>query len=287
MNRTNEFLDMYEGETRSVYKASLRSLARTIYENGSMATLPESTNEYKTVLSSLKDRGYSNNSIKRVYAVARTYSKWLFDMGYTERDCCAAVRQPKRFLQTQQVPDKPKVIPKTDMERLLCFLYRKQTKRHTRAARMIQLAWSCYLRVSELQDLYKNQLSGNLTTSLTLKIVGKGNKIREVCIPKDIACDIYWLWMHEPEVGFFTMGNGKPIHSKRRIQHIITSAFREYSQHCPLDQVEMWLKATPHWLRHSGISQALADGVDLLTIRDQAGHSSLLVTNQYLHRLDK
>lgn len=40
---------------------------------------------------------------------------------------------------------------------------------------------------------------------------------------------------------------------------------------------------TPHWLRHSHASHAMARGANVLVVRDTLGHSNLSTTNIYLH----
>lgn len=42
-------------------------------------------------------------------------------------------------------------------------------------------------------------------------------------------------------------------------------------------------KVSPHWLRHSCLSHALDNGASISLVRDHAGHSSIAVTNNYLH----
>jgi site-specific recombinase XerD len=42
-------------------------------------------------------------------------------------------------------------------------------------------------------------------------------------------------------------------------------------------------RATPHWLRHTHASHALANGADLTTVRDNLRHASVSTTSVYLH----
>ena len=42
-------------------------------------------------------------------------------------------------------------------------------------------------------------------------------------------------------------------------------------------------RATPHWLRHTHATHALANGADLTTVRDNLRHASVATTSVYLH----
>jgi site-specific recombinase XerC len=43
-------------------------------------------------------------------------------------------------------------------------------------------------------------------------------------------------------------------------------------------------RASPHWMRHTHASHALARGAELMTVRDNLGHASIATTSMYLHR---
>jgi site-specific recombinase XerD len=42
-------------------------------------------------------------------------------------------------------------------------------------------------------------------------------------------------------------------------------------------------RASPHWMRHSHASHALARGAELTTVRDNLRHASIATTSMYLH----
>ncbi|MCA3184190.1 MAG: site-specific integrase, partial [Cupriavidus sp.] len=42
-------------------------------------------------------------------------------------------------------------------------------------------------------------------------------------------------------------------------------------------------RATPHWMRHSHASHALARGAELTAVRDNLRHASIATTSMYLH----
>jgi integrase/recombinase XerC len=44
---------------------------------------------------------------------------------------------------------------------------------------------------------------------------------------------------------------------------------------------------SPHSLRHTALSNAVQNGVDLRTVQDIAGHSSITTTQRYMHVLNE
>ncbi|NBF18134.1 tyrosine-type recombinase/integrase, partial [Pseudomonas sp. Fl4BN2] len=42
-------------------------------------------------------------------------------------------------------------------------------------------------------------------------------------------------------------------------------------------------KASPHWMRHTHATHALARGAELTTVRDNLRHASVSTTSIYLH----
>ncbi len=45
-------------------------------------------------------------------------------------------------------------------------------------------------------------------------------------------------------------------------------------------------RASPHWMRHSHASHALANGAELTSVRDNLRHASIATTSMYLHGND-
>ena len=65
--------------------------------------------------------------------------------------------------------------------------------------------------------------------------------------------------------------------------------FRQAAQiiendHPPL--AEKLRQATPHWMRHTHATHAIAKGVELSAVRDNLRHASISTTSIYLHADD-
>ena len=74
----------------------------------------------------------------------------------------------------------------------------------------------------------------------------------------------------------------------RRMRDIVNSIFKGMSEHCYENDDELngdiFSKATPHWLRHTGISHDInINKRSLSDVRDDAGHDSIETTSKYIH----
>ena len=53
------------------------------------------------------------------------------------------------------------------------------------------------------------------------------------------------------------------------------------------DSAAMLRQASPHWLRHSMLTNHANSGVQLKTLQDTAGHANIATTAGYLHKTDR
>lgn len=83
-------------------------------------------------------------------------------------------------------------------------------------------------------------------------------------------------------------GLGDETHTFNRRDHWIRAVFREASEQCEIVYGQRraggW---TVHDLRHTCLTNLLAEGADIATVRDWAGHSSLSETTKYVHATAK
>lgn len=134
------------------------------------------------------------------------------------------------------------------------------------------------VRVAELTQLKIQDICDN---SLVVQR-GKGGKRRNVLISRSFQkalkdfLKIKRSILHEstaPESSLFLSERKKPF-STRGIRKRVKYWFKK----CGFNS-----RLSVHSCRHTCISNMLAKGVDLATIRDNAGHSSLAITSIYSH----
>ncbi len=131
---------------------------------------------------------------------------------------------------------------------------------------ILTLMYALGLRVSELINLRWTDIRSEAIT-----IVGKGNKTRFIAVtpqilailpPKTPGCDYV----------FPNRSGGKM--TRQNVNRMI----KKYSEKAGIDP-----KTSPHYLRHCHASHSLKNGASLRLIQTTLGHSSITITEKYLH----
>lgn len=165
---------------------------------------------------------------------------------------------------------KPVINPE-EMQRILKSIG-KRTIECCRNRTMILLFWDGMLRQNELLNL---KLSDVDLDSRLLKVFGKGRKERMVPLGvKTLRLLNQFLtkWRSKyPGQHLICMRNGEPI--KQRHCHKIIQRLGE----------KHGIKLYPHLLRHSAATYYTQQGGNPAILQKILGHSSLLVTQNYLH----
>ncbi len=153
---------------------------------------------------------------------------------------------------------------------------------------ILKVLFASGLRSAELCDLdvghiepYRNQP--------VLVVNGKGGKVRRVPLHPKALETIRAYWRAEGRNGtdpgepiFLTLGKHGPYEARRltykAIRHLVGRTRKE---------ALINRRVTPHTLRHTFAVSLLDQGVDLRTVQDLMGHSSITTTQAYLHTSDE
>jgi integrase/recombinase XerD len=143
---------------------------------------------------------------------------------------------------------------------------------------MLEVLYSCGLRVSELLDVRISTIS---LEEGFLRVIGKGNKERLVPIGKTALDWIYRLMqekMHMPlapgnEDYLFLNLRGKKT-TRMTVLNIIKALLVKTGIH---------KNVTPHTFRHSFATHLVEAGADLRAVQEMLGHSSITTTEIYTH----
>jgi integrase/recombinase XerD len=146
----------------------------------------------------------------------------------------------------------------------------------TMLASGLRSAELCVLDVGDIKT-YRNQP--------ILVVTGKGEKVRRVPLHKEAldAIQVYWKadgrsGLENNEPVFKTLGKHGP-HRRRRLTYVAV-----YNLVARVKKKALLRKrVTPHTLRHTFAVSLLDQGVDLRTVQDLMGHSSITTTQAYLH----
>lgn len=170
------------------------------------------------------------------------------------------------------------------------------------ASRVRFLLDFCYgtgLRAGELVGSALGAIRQDNEGDWWIHVVGKGAKLGKVAVPplSRRALDRYLAYRGLPTtpskwrsdtavVGSLSEEDGQSGISQSRLWAILKRFFQTAAEvigkeNAPLaDKLRL---ASPHWMRHSHASHALANGAELTTVRDNLRHASLATTSVYLH----
>jgi len=138
---------------------------------------------------------------------------------------------------------------------------------------IMSLFYGTGLRMDEMVNLKIENIDSK---AFQVKVTGKGRKERFTILPKEILPDLraYYL-QHKPQTYLFEgQTKGKPMHC-RSMQHFV----QRYVTMIGLGNKDY----SAHTLRHSFATHLLDAGVDIHTIKELLGHSSISTTMIYLH----
>ena len=142
---------------------------------------------------------------------------------------------------------------------------------------ILEVLYSCGLRVSELCNLTMNQYN---RANLFIRVLGKGNKQRMVPIAKSSA-DLLNSYIDTVRVQF-NKKNLPYIFVNRRGNHI-TRKYVSDILNAKEKELGMDSDITAHSFRHTFATDLLANGADLRSVQELLGHSSISTTQIYTH----
>ena len=226
-------------------------------------------------------RQHTKSSIGRKLSALKSFFRFLVREAIIEQDPTLQLSSPKKDHPL------PTYLPVDDMFRLL-DAPASDTPAGLRDRAMLEVLYSCGLRVSELTGLNWDDVDTNLEV---LRIKGKGQKERIVPIGAK-ALDALHRYRaeirgllgnnYQPELLSASPGDTRPVFLNQRGGRLTARSVARlvagYAKQCGLA-----LKTSPHALRHTFATHLLDAGADLRAIQELLGHSSLSTTQKYTH----
>lgn len=158
--------------------------------------------------------------------------------------------------------------------------FNKNNFKKNRDAVILHILYWSWLRVSELINLKKNEISFN---NNQLNIVWKWKKERAVFITQKALEYIKNYLSLRNDKSDYLIISLSPNSYWRKISRVwIEKIVRDYASLAMIDK-----KVTPHTLRHSFATTLLSKWVDIRTIQTLLWHSSITTTQIYTHISDK
>ena len=218
----------------------------------------------------LETRRLAPATVRRRLACLRSMFKWL-----TRRSVIVA----SPFSATEirvRLPDRlPRCISRDDM----ALLAAAADAAGDAAGLATLLLLITGARVSELASLNLSDVGGNRDA---IRIVGKGDRERQVFVPEGRVSDILDRHVEgrrraaDSDGPLFIGRSGNPL-SAASIRRIV----RRLSRSAGIPS-----KVTPHVLRHTAATALLEAGVDMRFVQRLLGHRSIVTTQIYTHVSD-
>jgi integrase/recombinase XerC len=224
-----------------------------------------------------------SSSIGRKLASVRSFTKFLVRRGVFDFNAARLLKTPKA----------DKRLPSVVSERTMAAVLADKTPSKPLSDReaavvardhaVLELLYSSGLRRSELCSISLRDLDPD---SATIRILGKGNKLRVVPVGikaleaiekyrklRGVLAERVKNALPNDDTALFLNLNGKRLNS-RMVYHITEKAFGGHSDVA---------RPHPHMLRHTCATHMLDHGADLRAVKDVLGHESLRTTQRYTH----
>ena len=220
----------------------------------------------------LHDLGISPRSIARMHSALRSFFRFLVLDGYLESDPAELLESPKIGKHL------PTVLTLEEVDAVIAAIDLSQPHGHRDRA-MIEMLYSCGLRVSELCSL---KMSDLYLEEGFLRVTGKGNKQRLVPISPRAIKELE-LWFAERRMLTPKPGEEDYVfisHQRRKHLSRITvfHNIKEYSAMAGITKT-----ISPHTFRHTFATHLLEGGANLRAIQAMLGHESISTTEIYTH----
>lgn len=229
-------------------------------------------NDFHRFTWTLSDLGISERSMARVLSGVRSFFHFLQLDGYIEKNPVENLQSPafgKHLPEVLSLEEVDAVLDAVDLAH----------RDGQRDRAMIEILYSCGLRVSELCQL---RLSDLYLNEGYLRVLGKGNKQRLVPVsPRAVEELQRWFVERdkiEPKMGeedyVFISASRRQRLSRITVFHNL----RLYAERAGINK-----NISPHTLRHTFATHLLEGGANLRAIQMLLGHESIATTDIYMH----
>ena len=222
-------------------------------------------------IAQLYDLGINPRSVARVISGIKSFYGFLILDEYIQND-------PTELLETPKIGLKlPVVLSVEEIDRIMSVI-NLSTKEGRRNKAILEVMYSCGLRISELTTL---KFSDIFLEDEFIRVEGKGSKQRLVPISgtaiKEIGNYMFDRKPMDVKKGYedivFLSNRGKAI-SRIMVFHFI----KQYA-----DLADIKKNISPHTFRHSFATHLLERGANIRAIQQMMGHEKITTTEIYTH----
>ena len=213
----------------------------------------------------LRHTNTSGKSIKRYLSSIRVFFNFLIEVGEVQTNPALLIKTPK------VERDLPKTIDFDDLKKMMTI--NSTQYKELRAVLMIELLYSCALRVSELVGINLEDIDMD---EGFVKVMGKGGNARFSPMGQTTVDVLKRYIKQRPSSAtnaLFINQNNTRI-STRTVQNVVKKRAL---------QVGISINVHPHMLRHAAATHFLQSSHDLRTVQEFLGHKSIKSTQVYTH----
>lgn len=249
------------------YCSDIEKLAEYIGRDTSFDSI--SVENLRDFVEQLVNQNISKRSQSRIISSLRSFFNFLTLEQTIKEDPTEKLSSPKigGYI--------PEVLSVEEVSRIIDSVDLSKPEGHRNKA-MLELLYSCGLRVSELVDL---RISDLFLDEGFIRVIGKGDKQRLVPIG-DYAKNAIRLYLSSPRI--CKKGSEDILFLNRRGSKL-TRVMVFLIVKTQAEIVGITKEISPHTFRHTFATHLVENGADLRTVQQMLGHESILTTEIYTH----
>lgn len=220
----------------------------------------------------ISELGLAAHTQARMLSGIKSFYKYLLLENEINED-------PTELIESPRLPRKlPDVLSYEEIELLIAAIDHS-TPEGTRNRAMIEVLYSCGVRVSELTGL---QLTHCYFDIGFIRVLGKGDKVRLVPIGKE-AIKYTMLYIEHVRNHMAVSKESEDIlflnrRGKQLTRVMIFLIIKEATEKAGIDK-----NVSPHTFRHSFATHLIEGGASLRAVQEMLGHESITTTEIYTH----
>lgn len=264
-----KYLKAEKGFSDNTLRAYLKDVHDFIIflENQHLSFIGANKYNIREFLETLNLKNIGKATIARKFSALRTFYRFLIINDILDKSPIESMSSPKKGKKI------PVFLTEKEMHSLLDI---KDLTIRDKA--MIELLYSCGLRIEELMSLNINNID---FISNTVIVRGKGNKER--IVPVGSKClNAVMGYMNERRTSGFGCDGKSPLFLNKHLKRLDQRAARK-ALHIYFIKAGFTKKVSPHTLRHTFATHILDRGCDLRSVQEMLGHKNLSSTQIYTH----